>query len=107
MLQRGVVTLVRNYSIFDTGLSFGGDQPVDRLPQVIDALAGESRDFYDATDAGQFAYRLLRKRDPEVAFIDGVETDWELVEQFNLFRRERRVRFDDSDDQVGLTDRSP
>jgi hypothetical protein len=52
MLQSGVVTLVRNYSIFNTGLSFGGDQPVDRLPQVIDPLAGESRDFYDPIAAG-------------------------------------------------------
>ena len=52
MFQCGVVTLVRNYSIFNTGLSFGGDQPVDRLPQVIDPLAGESRDFYDPIAAG-------------------------------------------------------
>src|SRR5262249_52944333 len=38
-------------------------------------------------------------------FGDGVETDGELVEQFNLFRRESRGRFDDGDDHVGLADR--
>src|SRR5262249_33769027 len=104
MFQRRVMTLIRNYSIFDTGVRFDGDQPVDRQPQVIDPLAGERRDFYNTITAGQFADRFLRKRDAQIAFIDGVETDGKLIEQFNLFGRESRGRFDDGDDQVGLAD---
>src|SRR6266498_3874608 len=78
---------------------------MDRLPQVIDTFAGERRDFYDPIAAGQFAYRFFSQRDSQVAFVDGVETDRELVEQFNLFMRESRGRFDDGDDHVGLADR--
>src|SRR5215471_18230374 len=98
------MTLVRDYSIFDTGVRFGGDQAVDRPPQVINPLAGQRRDFYDTISAGQFADRFLRKLGAQVAFIDGVETDGKLIEQFNLFRGKSRCRFDDGDDQVGLAD---
>src|SRR5215510_8330300 len=78
---------------------------MDRLPQVFDTFAGERRDFYYPIVAVQLAYRFLRKRNSQVAFVDGAETDGELVEQFNLFRRESRGRFDDGDDHVGLADR--
>src|SRR5215470_930687 len=76
-----------------------------RLPQVIDTFAGKRRDFYDPIAAGQLAYCLLRKRVSQVAFVDCVETDRELVKQFNLLRREGRGRFDHGDDHVGLADR--